>query len=103
MLSEIAQLYSAFDAVFPRPESYRSEGCCVMPEHVQPLLDLPREQWTEEMLSLPGSHIGTCFATFEQASYLIPRLLEAEEGFTYGILCINVGCCEETMRDYLCY
>ncbi len=94
MLLEIAQLYTAFDKVFPRPESYWGEGCCVQPEHEEVLLRLPREQWTEEMLSMPGSHIGICFATFEQASYLIPRLLEllaeAENGFSYGTLNMNV-------------
>ncbi len=94
MLPEIAQLYTAFDKVFPRPKSFEGEGCCVKKKHERPLLKLPREQLTEEMFALPGSHFGICFATFEQASYFIPRLLEllseAEDGFAWGSLNMRI-------------
>jgi hypothetical protein len=89
----IRHLYTLFDKVFPRPISFHNEYCCVGPEQERPLLTLPREQLTEIILAHPVSHCGSCFGTFEEVSYFIPRLFEllddSVEGFQYGGLDIS--------------
>lgn len=90
MLESIDRLYKAFDSVFPRPTSFDNERCCVTEEQEKLLLSLPRHQWTEEMLAEPMDHNDGCFGTFEEVSYLVPRLMEilseSDEGFEQGLL-----------------
>lgn len=105
MLESVANLYTASDEVFPRPESFYNHGCCVKKADERPLLRLPREQLEEQTLAKPADHFCKCFATFEQASYFIPRLIElladAEDGFQWGCLHISFfGFLLEHQREY---
>ena len=88
--SSIELIYSQFAEVFPRPTSFYNEYCCVTAEHERPLLALPLRELTEEMLAMPIDHYGSCFGTFEQVSYFVPRLMEllvnSRQGFEYGVL-----------------
>ena len=40
------------------------------------LLQVPREELTQEMLVHPMDHAGRCFATFAQTAYFVPRMVE---------------------------
>lgn len=87
----IQQLTQFFDDKFRRPTSFYNNGCCVGDDDEQLLIDTPRAQLTEQMLRMPIDHFGSCFGTFEQISYFVPRLMEllyeSENGFQYG--CLN--------------
>ena len=58
--------------------------------HEKPLLTVPREQLTEEMLDLPMSHACLCYGTLDEVSYFVPRLIEimsaSDDGLTFGSL-----------------
>jgi len=86
----ISQLYEAFDKVYRKPTRFTNEGCCVKRQHEKPLLTLPREQLTEEMLDRPMSHACLCFGTLEEVSYFVPRLIEiladSDDGLEMGSL-----------------
>ncbi len=86
----IQQLSQLFDAKFQRPKSFLNEGCCVSDESERLLMETPRVQLTEQMLCMPIDHYGSCFGTFEQMSYFVPRLMEllyeSVNGFEYGML-----------------
>lgn len=89
ILGSIRQLYKLFDEVFPHPKSFHNDGCCVGKKHAKLLATLPREELTEEMLSVVVDHRG-CFGTFEEMAYFVPRLMElladSEDGFEHGLL-----------------
>lgn len=93
MLESVRQLYIAFDKVFSRPKSLYNARCCVSKDNERQLLALPREQLTEWMLSMPMDHSDGCFATFDEISYYVPRLMElfvdSENGFEAGNLNIS--------------
>ena len=75
-LMPIRRLYSLFDHSLVRPKMFFNLGCCVSTTDERPLLKLPREQLSEAMLAHPTSHYGSCFGTFEQVGYFVPRLIE---------------------------
>lgn len=89
MRESIQRLYTAFDAVFPRPTAFDNEGCCVKDEHEAPLLTLPREDLPIEILVMPVQHACGCFGTLEQMSYFVPRIVELldenEDFYEYGL------------------
>jgi len=94
MMPAVQELYEAFDRVYKRPKSFTNEGCCVKKWHEKPLLTLPREQLTEEMLDRPMSHACGCFGTLEEVSYYVPRLIEimaeSENGLELGTLDLHL-------------
>lgn len=93
VLKSIQQLYASCDLVFSRPTSFYNERCCVTEENERILLTIQREDLTEEMLTMPIDHFGSCFGTFEQVSYYVPRLIEllaeSRYGFEYGVMCYS--------------
>jgi hypothetical protein len=89
----IQQLYIAFKKVFKRPTSFYNEHCCVTKENELILLTTSLSELTEQQLSMPIDHYGSCFGTFREVSYYVPRLIEllsdSSNGFEYGNLCFS--------------
>jgi len=73
--------------MFPRPTSFYNERCCV---DEYKLLKTPRAELDEIDLALPVDHYGSCFGSFEEISYFVPRVVElltaTENGFAHGML-----------------
>lgn len=75
-LPSVSKLYERFDAIFLRPSEFHNLGCCVSVKAERPLLEIPREKLTQRQLSRPVGHYRSCFGTFEQIAYFVPRIIE---------------------------
>jgi hypothetical protein len=85
MTDSIQKLYDRFEKSFPKPTKFYNNGCCVAEENEQDLINVPLRELTEDILSMPIRHFGSCFGTFEQMAFFVPRIIEllseSEKGF----------------------
>jgi hypothetical protein len=75
-LTHFNHFCTLFDQHFARPTAFFNMGCCIPKKLERPLLSLTRDQLTQQMLAPPLSHYGSCFGTFEQIGYFVPRVVE---------------------------
>jgi hypothetical protein len=98
-MDSIQELYKNFEKSFPKPTKFHNDGCCVGEDDEKVLLNIPLRKLTEDNLSYPMQHFGSCFGTFEQMAYFVPRIIELLSESELGFNLMGYACFRLLVAD----